>query len=49
MITEIIQASALLSFQRYMRKSNLILIRAVPFTNAENVECYKLMYVRSAN
>jgi hypothetical protein len=49
MITEIIQASALISFQRFMRKSNLILIRAVPFTNAENVECYRLMYVRSAN
>lgn len=47
MITEIIQASALLSFQRYMRNAKLMLIRAVPFTNIENVECYKMMYVRS--
>lgn len=47
MITEIIQASALISFQRYMRNEKLTLIRAVPFTNTENVECYKLMYVRS--
>ncbi len=47
MTTEVITASALISFQRYMRNAKLILIRAVPFTNAENVECYRLMYVRS--
>ena len=47
MITEIIPASALLSYQRYMRGAKLTLIRAIPFTNIENVECYKLMYVRS--
>ena len=49
MITEIIQASALINFQRFMRKSNLMLIRAVPFTNAENVECYKMMSARRTN
>lgn len=42
---EIIPASGLISFQRYMRSAKLTLIRAVPFTNIENVECYRMMYV----
>lgn len=45
MKTEIILASQLISYQRWLRTHNHILIRAVPFTNIENIECYKIMYV----
>jgi len=45
MKTEIILASQLMAYQRWLRTHNHMLIRAVPFTNAENVECYKMMYV----
>lgn len=45
MKTTIILASGLIYFQRQLRLNKGMLIRAIPFTNAENVECYKMMHV----
>lgn len=42
---EIILASQLMSYQKWLRNHNHMLIRAVPFTNAENYECYRMIYV----
>lgn len=45
MKTTVILASGLFNFQRQLRINKGMLIRAIPFTNAENVECYRMMYV----
>lgn len=45
MKTEIILASQLMSYQKWLRSRNHMLIRAMPFTNIENAECYRMMYV----
>lgn len=45
MKTEIIAASYLFNFCKQLRINKGMLIRAIPFTNAENIECYKMMYV----
>lgn len=45
MKTDIISASYLMQFQKQLRLKKGVLIRAIPFTNEANEECYHMMYV----